>query len=318
MPPRPRSLRDCLHLFLSGFLMGTADLVPGISGGTMALITGIYENFIQSLCTFNYSALLNAFKGRFSSLAWQYLGMILFGMGVAIFSLAPLFHFFLNDPVYRSYLFSLFLGLILSSTIYCFRKVSLWNLITISAFFLGAAIAFVITMIPMAFPFDFFSHEYGFQLILVGMFFSGLLAVCAMLLPGISGSYILNIIGAYPIIIEALASMTTGWQWKSVSVILSMGFGVLVGGLIFSRFIRWLLKSYHNITISSMVGFMLGALPAVWPFWDYGMSQGKLIPTVPLIPEVTAPEFWFSFVFFAIGCLIVLLVERGSYVLKEC
>jgi len=280
--PRPKDLKGWCRLIFCGFCMGAADLVPGVSGGTMALVLGIYEPFIQSLCTLDKEALNHLFHIRwkpfFKKVAWQFLSALGLGMVAAIFTLAPFFHFLLNHALYKSYLFAFFLGLVLASSYYCGRKVQHRNLKTTSAFSLGALGAAIVTFAPFAS----FSTPDALLPLCAWMFVCGLLGVCAMLLPGISGSYVLTILKAYPIIIGALAALSSGliqftFPLKSFLIIFSLGLGIGLGALLFSRMIRFVLIQYHDITIACMVGFMLGALPAIWPFWHSFDSWETLI-----------------------------------------
>ncbi|NGX58276.1 MAG: hypothetical protein K940chlam3_01181 [Chlamydiae bacterium] len=318
--PRPRNPREWLRLFLSGLCMGTADLVPGVSGGTMALIMGVYENFIRSLCTFNYEAFQNLIQGKwktlFKDVAWQYLLALVLGMGIAIFSLAPFFHLLLNDPVYRGYLFALFMGLILASSFHCSQRIQERNMGIYGSFAIGVFVAAAITIIPLMIHLNLAAPHESFLLTLAWMFFCGLLGVCAMLLPGISGSYVLTVFGAYPAIIEALARITTGLHWESILMIFSLGCGIIVGAISFSQLIRWFLNHYHDLTLSCMIGFMLGALPTVWPFWEYQNVSNRLIAELPILPDLASVEFMVAFGCFMIGCLVVWLIERASYALQ--
>ena len=301
---RPQNLKGWLRLFFSGLCMGTADLVPGVSGGTMALILGIYESFIRSLCTLDKESLDDFIRLRwrefFKKVEWQFLCALGLGMLAAIFTLAPLFHFLLNNVTYRSYLYAFFMGLVLASSYFCGQRIRRWPVKVTSAFGLGALIAAVVTLAPLLFSFQISGPE-SFIGLIIWMFFCGLLGVCAMLLPGISGSYVLTILQAYPIIIGALAALSSGVvhltvPTDSLLIILSLGAGIALGALFFSRFIRWLLTNFHDVTLACMVGFMLGALPAVWPFWGE-MSAG----------EVTTACMWMI-----AGGLVVVMVEKIS------
>jgi len=270
--PGPGDLRGWCRLIFCGLCMGAADLVPGVSGGTMALVLGIYEPFIRSLCTLDKQAFHHLihfrWKAFFKQAAWKFLLALGLGIGAAMITLAPFFHFLLSHALYKSYLFAFFLGLVLASSFYCGRKIQRRNLKSATAFIFGAFGAALITLAPLAS----FSTPDALLPLAIWMFICGLLGVCAMLLPGISGSYVLTILQAYPVIIGALATLSSGllrmsFPMKSLLIISSLGLGIGLGALLFSKLIRFVLVSYHDITLASMVGFMLGATPAVWPFW---------------------------------------------------
>jgi putative membrane protein len=231
--------------------MGAADVVPGVSGGTIAFITGIYEELINSI----KSANLNAFKllltGKFTAF-WTaingtFLLSVFLGIGISIFSLAKGLEFLLNN--FPILVWSFFFGLIVASAIYVARTIKKWNFGTITAGIFGTVIAYFITIISPAEA----NTTYLF------IFLSGSIAICAMILPGISGSFILVLLGMYKFILEAVGNL-------EIAVILTFMLGAAIGIIAFSNVLSWLLKKYHNITIAVLAGFMVGSLNKVWPW----------------------------------------------------
>lgn len=286
MKPRPRGFAGWSRLFLCGACMGAADLVPGVSGGTVALMLRIYSPFIKSLCTLDQDALsyFATFQWRrlLKHVAWQFLCALGIGMALAILLLAPLFHTLLESSDTKRQLFSFFSGLIIASSFFCLRRVPNWSLRSIGSLFAGAGFALCVTLFPL-----FFSFQQNFILesqatAMIWVFFCGVVAVAAMLLPGLSGSYLLTILGAYPLIIESLSNVSKGVlsfsiPLESCLVLLSLGCGIALGALFFTRLIQWFLTRFLSATLACMVGFMIGALPAVWPFGVEPVSTMEIV-----------------------------------------
>lgn len=251
-----RKIKDYLFISLKGMGMGAADVVPGVSGGTIAFITGIYEELINSLKSINASSVKLLFKFKIKEF-WQavngnFLSALIFGIFVSFLSLAKLIKYFLEEqPIL---IWSFFFGLIVASAIVIAKKITEWKWRTIIALLLGVGIAYFITVVtPAETP-----TSYWF------LFLSGALAICAMILPGISGAFILLLLGKYEYILNALSTF-------KLDVIAVVGCGAVVGLLSFSNLLSWLLKKYHNMTIGLLSGFMIGSLNKVWP-WKQTMS----------------------------------------------
>lgn len=246
-----RTIKDYLILILKGMGMGAADVVPGVSGGTIAFITGIYEELINSIKSINLNAIKLFFTGKFAEF-WKaingtFLISVFIGIGISIFSLAKGLEYLLNNfPVL---VWSFFFGLIVASAIYVARTIAKWNFGTITAGIIGIAIAYFITIISPAEA----NTSYLF------IFIAGSIAICAMILPGISGSFILVLLGMYKFILEAVGNI-------EIAVILTFMAGAAIGIIAFSNVLSWLLKKYHNITIAVLAGFMVGSLNKVWPW----------------------------------------------------
>ncbi len=231
--------------------MGAADVVPGVSGGTIAFITGIYEELINSIKSININAIKLFFTGKFAEF-WKaingtFLLSVFIGIAISIVSLAKGLEFLLNH--YPILVWSFFFGLIVASAIYVARSIKKWDLGTVVAGILGIAVAYMITVISPAEA----NTSYWF------IFVSGAIAICAMILPGISGSFILVLLGMYKFILEAVGDV-------NIAVIGTFMVGAAVGINSFSNVLSWLLKKYHNLTIAVLAGFMVGSLNKVWPW----------------------------------------------------
>ena len=258
-----------LRLLICGICMGTADIIPGISGGTVAFIMGFYPDLIKSIKSLNKHAigllLTFQFKEFGKSIAWKFLLILMAGMGIAFVTLSKLIHFLLQHSLYKIYLYSFFLGLVLASTIFCAKQIKTWRLTHYLMTFSGILIAYFLT-----------GNALQAQLILTEGFnwwivFCGMIAISAMLLPGISGSYLLSILGVYPVVIASintfLSDLKEGlFNKDAFMLLLSLFSGIVIGAILFSRVVAWLFTHYREMTIALLTGFMLGALRSVWPF----------------------------------------------------
>lgn len=243
--------RNYLLLILRGCAMGAADVVPGVSGGTIAFITGIYEELINSIKNIDLQALKLLFSFRFADF-WKkingnFLISVVAGIAISIFSLARLMTWLLeNHPIY---IWSFFFGLIIASSVLVAKEIRQWNILTVIALAAGICAAYIITvMTPAETP-----DSWWFIIL------SGAIAICAMILPGISGAFILLLMGKYTYILGAVSNLNIG-------VLLLFIIGAAAGIISFSHLLSWLLKNYHNLTVSLLTGFMLGSLNKVWPW----------------------------------------------------
>lgn len=264
-----RNLKDYGLLVLKGMGMGAADVVPGVSGGTIAFIVGIYEELIDSIKSINASSLKLLFTGKIGAF-WQaingsFLLSIVAGIGISIFSLAKLITYLL---VYHPILvWAFFFGLVLASTWFVSKDIRRWNWKTVLSFIVGALAAYYITVAtPAETPTNLFF-----------IFLCGAIAICAMILPGISGSFILVLLGKYFYIMEAVKTF-------NIPVMLIFMAGAVLGITSFSRVLSYALRKFHDITIAVLGGFMLGSLNKVWPWKKvletYTDSHGELKPLV--------------------------------------
>jgi putative membrane protein len=245
-------MKEYILLFFKGLAMGAANVIPGVSGGTIALITGIFERLINAIKLLNINALKLILRGKYREFAravdFWFLVSVFLGVGAAIFSLARIFEYLFNH--YPTYIWSYFFGLILASIYFVGTTIEKWRIPVIVSFFVGATVALAITFLrPAAENRDFF------YLIL-----SGVVAVCSMILPGLSGSFVLILMGNYQLIaIEAINNL-------DFRILLPVLLGMVVGLIAFSHLLSWLLKSYKNETLGLLTGFILGSLGVIWPW----------------------------------------------------
>jgi len=258
--PGPVTFSDHTILFLKGICMGTADIVPGVSGGTVAFITGIYHALLTAISSFNWITILQAlhFKGKeaLSELHLRFIITLTLGVASAVVSTAHLMHYLLTEYAVQTW--SLFFGLITASIIVVSHSIK--NLIfSFPTLFLGILIAYGITsLIPLNTP-----EEPWF------IFFCGVVAICAMILPGLSGSFILLVLGKYAFITAALRNP---FLPEKTQILLIFFAGCVAGILGFSRIIRYGLTRWHDFTIAFLTGLMIGAIRKVWP-WKVSLES---------------------------------------------
>ena len=256
-------------LFIRGILMGSADIVPGVSGGTIALITGIYEHLISAISKINFGFLKPLFKGDLKGFWNQMCDEIEFGffiplvlgIVVALFSLAKVVTFCID--AYPAYTFSFFLGLIFASAVVLFRQLDKFNFKNLVFVIIGAVLAYIfVSLNPIA-----ANHS------LPVLFISGLIAICAMILPGISGSFLLLMLGQYEYMLTALHEL------HIVEIIVFVA-GALIGILGFSKFLNYLIKNYKEFTMSFLIGVMIGTLktPASYIAGSTTLNFAGLLP----------------------------------------
>lgn len=307
-----------LRIFLSGLSVGAADIVPGISGGTVAFIIGIYEELLQSIASINGHALGLLLRGRihafFGAIRWKFLCLFTIGVACSFVTLAKSFQYCLNHETYRTFLYSAFMGLVVGSVLFCARLLPSFSYKTCGFFIAGALSAYLLSGTDL--------HPKGDMVYSGGMFLDlwviacGAMAISAMLLPGISGSYILNILGMYGPILGALVSWVDAlkagiFDFAAFRIVASMAVGIGLGALVFARLVRYTLATYRTATIATLVGFMVGALKSVWPFWSvaYDANKHTLHVIEPVLPEVATASFAVACAFFILGISAVFFVE---------
>ena len=281
-------------VFLRGMLMGAADIVPGVSGGTMAFITGIYHRLLAAISSVDPEFVKLVIARRWRE-AWDhcdgsFLLTLLGGIAVSIFSLARLItHLLETQPLM---VWSLFFGLIFGSAITLTRHVDQWSPGAVIGLLLAAAVAVGIAYAPdMALPDS-----------SISFFFAGFVAICAMILPGVSGSFLLVLLGMYERVLMAIETL-------DIVQIIIFAAGAGSGLLVFSRVLNLLLARYHSITLATLTGFLYGSLTVVWP-WKLG-EEGAMQPAMP---GAYAAEFGSSallpcLALMAIGLVLVALLE---------
>lgn len=246
-----RSFLDYFIITLKGIAMGAADAVPGVSGGTIAFISGIYEELITTIGNVNIKLLKTLYKDGFlafwKALNGNFLLALLTGILVSFVSFMRLAKYLLEyHPVL---IWSFFFGLIIASIFLVAKQITKWNLTTIVSILIGTLLAYYITTLPTL-----ASNNNPYFLCIAGA-----IAICAMILPGISGSFILVILGAYKTLSDAIHD----FDLKKISL---FTIGAVVGLLSFSKVLKWLFKHYHNLTLSLLTGFIFGSLNKVWPW----------------------------------------------------
>ena len=304
-----KNIRDYLLLTLKGMAMGAADVVPGVSGGTIALITGIYEELIFSIKSINLKALKLLLSGRpaafWKAINGSFLLSVLLGIAISIFSLAKGLTFLLHH--YPILVWSFFFGLIVASAIYVARTIKAWNAGAVIAGIAGIVIAYFITVISPA-----EANTTWFYI-----FFSGMIAICAMILPGISGSFILVLLGMYQFILGAVVDL-------NIPVLLVFVAGAAIGIIGFSTVLSWLLKKFHTLTIALLAGFMVGSLNKIWPWKEvtesfidrHGevrpLAEKNILPTT--YENLTGNEslLWGAILFLVVGFVLIFVIEAAS------
>lgn len=302
-------------LYLKGIAMGGADVVPGVSGGTIAFITGIYETLLNAIRSIDLEALrlLKAFdiKGLWAHINGNFLLVLFAGIATSILSLANLITYLLNNHPIQ--VWSFFFGLIVISALIILREINQWNVGVVIAMFAGIGIAYFITATTPA-----ETPEAPWF-----MFIAGAVAICAMILPGISGSFILLLFGKYEYVITAIKEFR-------IADLIFLGLGCIVGILSFARLVSWLFKKFHNLTVGLLSGFMIGSLNKVWPWKEtletytdrHGeikpLFQVNILPNEYLAKSGAEPFFLEAIIFAAFGFLLVLGIDRlAAYLSPE-
>ena len=265
------NVKEALSLFVRGALMGSADIVPGVSGGTIALITGIYAHLIESISKIRFGFLKPLFKGDFGGfwnalleeIDFKFFIPLVLGIGVAFLTLAKVVTYCMET--YTALTYSFFLGLILASAVILFKKIPKLNIKHVLFTVLGLILTYIfVSLNPIA-----ANHS------LPVIFISGLIAICAMILPGISGSFLLLLLGQYEHMLNAIH------QLNFTELIVFM-IGAVIGILGFSKILNFLLKNYEEITMAFLIGVMLGSLkvPTVEIVNSVGLNIGGIIPCI--------------------------------------
>ena len=300
-----RTTKEYLSLSLKGMAMGAADIIPGVSGGTIAFISGIYEELIETINNVNFEAIKklknNGIKSFWTHINGNFLIALLTGIAISIMSLAKVITHLLET--HSQLLWGFFFGLIVASVYIVGKQVNKWDINNIISLIIGSSIAFYITILnPMQNP-----DALWF------VFLSGSIAICAMILPGISGSFILLLLGSYEFILVAIKDF-------KLDVITIFGVGCITGLLAFSKLLNWLFKKYHDITIALLTGFLIGSLNKIWPWKETIQtrinSHGEIVPFIQsnVLPSNFEGDSNIIEVIFLslIGIVIIYLLERFS------
>lgn len=376
------------RLFICGLCMGAADLVPGISGGTIAFILGFYEPLLTNLKKFNLTALdlllTRKWKQLLDYIPWKFFLILFAGICCAFVCFANLLHYILGHELYRVYLYAIFFGLILASFVFCVRQVHIWSKRMLFGLFLGVLLGFLLTakeensvsrgiyaieinlgvqdqslinyhvqeklltglnsqdlivllshdLIQPTSPI--YDNEHTFVGVVsdfanpkekVRWFDSwlvlcGACAICGLLLPGISGSYILTLLGVYPVVMEALVDFLNSIgafkiNFEAFSILANLAMGIFFGGIIFSCLLSRLLKNYPNQALAILSGIMIGSIRTLWPFQTYQYALvpfklhkgAQLIPINSFMPSLDSLMLWYSFAFALIGFSVVFFLD---------
>ncbi len=302
-------MKEYLSLFLKGIGIGAANVIPGVSGGTIALITGVFEKLIDSLKSFNFQALKLLVSGKFKEFAsyvnLDFLVAVFAGVFVSILSFAKILEFlFGNYPVY---VWAYFFGLIIASVYFVGKTIEKITIPVVLSFIIGTAIALAISFLSPA-----SRNESTLYL-----FVCGIVAVCSMILPGLSGSFVLILMGNYELIfIEAVNEM-------NFSVLLPVGVGAVFGLVAFSHILSWIFKRYKESTLAVLTGFILGSLGMLWPWKNViyqTNSMGGLVTKADgskiiegyerFLPDAVNLEVLLAIFFMIIGVFTIVFMER--------
>jgi putative membrane protein len=299
-----RKIIHYIVISLKGIAMGAADVVPGVSGGTIAFISGIYEELLGSISAINFKTLKllknEGFKAAWNAINGYFLVALLSGIFISIISLAKLISWLLeNEPIM---VWSFFFGLVLASILYIGKQITKWTILTLILFILGALLAFYITTLqPLI-------SENSSPLFI---FLAGSIAICAMILPGISGSFILVLLGAYKPVLDAIHT-------KDFQLLAMLIAGAVIGLLSFSKVLKWLFEHYKNFTLAVLTGFILGSLNKIWPWkkvltWRVN-SHGESVPfneqsVLPFSFEGD-PQLTAAILLAIVGFAIIILLEK--------
>ena len=274
-----RKLKDYLMIGVKGACMGAADVIPGVSGGTIAFITGIYDEFVGSIARIDAEAVKLLFKGKIREFwnhinGWFILSIVL-GIGTSVVALAGLMQMFLSDHPIQTWAF--FFGLIVASSIFILRGISGWKALEGALLVFGIILGVVVcTLSPTETP-----DALWF------IFLSGSIAICAMILPGISGSFILLILGKYQYIMGVISELASGVDMGKNLLIMGVFLtGALVGILGFSKFLHWLLARWNKETLVVLAGFIIGSLVKVWPWSNTSAIVCSQFPAVAKLEEL--------------------------------
>lgn len=301
-----RTIKDYLLIVAKGMGMGAADVVPGVSGGTIAFITGIYEELINSLKSIEPATLKMLFAEgivpTWKKINGNFLIALFVGIGISVVSLSKLIKYLLAEhPIL---VWSFFFGLIIASAYVVSKSITKWNSKSVLGIVIGSAIAFYITIAtPAQTPTD-----------LWFIFLCGMLAICAMILPGISGAFILLLLGKYAFIVGALSDL-------NLVIIITFMVGCVIGLVSFSHVLSYMFKRFHNMTIALLTGFMIGSLNKVWP-WKETLttrvnSHGEVVPVTQMsvLPSnytEAEPLIFGAFIMMAIGFALIIIMDKFS------
>jgi putative membrane protein len=313
------SLKKYITVAVKGMLMGAADVVPGVSGGTIAFITGIYEELIKTIDSLDFQMLRDLFKVGFKNTFLTYnlgfLVALLTGIAISILSLSKLLTYLLHSfPVL---LWSFFLGLVLASVLYIGKQISKWNAAVIIAIAIGTIISYYITIAaPLGSPDNWWY-----------LLFSGFIAIIAMILPGVSGAFLLLLLGSYKTILgsisgllEAIVEGNWSQAWDYFINLFLFAIGCIIGIKVFSKILTWLFENQKNLTLALLTGFMIGSLNKLWPWKEilsYRIdSHGEKVPflekSISPFDFKGEPQILYVVLLTVTGFLLILILDKWA------
>ena len=314
-----RNLLHYLIITAKGLAMGAADVVPGVSGGTIAFISGIYEELIETIDKINLG-FFKIWKKEGFIAAWKhynlsFLASLLLGIAISVLSFAKIITILLKDqPVL---VWSFFFGLVIASILFIGKQINKWSISIWLALFIAFGLSYYITL---AEPIGSIESTWF-------LFFAGFVAIIAMILPGISGAFILLLLGAYQSVLGIITQLGDGitkldWQLFSNALIkLSVfGIGAIVGIKVFSKALNWMFKHHKNLILSILTGFMIGALNKIWPWKEvlqYRLNHhGEKVPFIEksILPNhyTEDPQLLLAVIFMVLGFLSIFILEKIS------
>jgi len=299
-------MKDFIYNVLKGIGMGAANVIPGVSGGTIALLTGIFERLINSIKAFNLKAIKLLLSGKFKEFARHidltFLIAILLGIAIAILTLARVLEYLFN--YYPVLVWAYFFGLIVASVYFVGKRITKWDFSVVALGIVGVVIAASITILTPALENDTLWY----------LFLCGIVATCSMILPGLSGSFVLILMGNYELVwIDSVNNLDLR---VLIPLIIGAGFGLIA----FSHFLSWIFKKYKNQTLSLLTGFILGSLTILWP-WKETLStftdrHGEIKPLEQKLrlPDIGDPSdyFWFSLLLLVVGFVCIWILELSA------
>ncbi|MBN2614464.1 MAG: DUF368 domain-containing protein [Bacteroidales bacterium] len=301
-------MKEYIIYIVKGIAVGVANIIPGVSGGTIALITGIFERLIDSIKSFGLEALRLLLKGNWNAFAkktdFYFLFSIFVGIGLAVISLARLFDFLFRE--YPVYIWAYFFGLVLASIYFVGKTIDKWRWDVILFLIIGTAIAVAVSLINPA----------GENSSSLYLFLCGVISICSMILPGLSGSFVLILMGNYQLVaIHAINN-------QDIAVLAPFALGAVVGLIAFSHLLSWVFKKFKNQTIAMLTGFILGSMTVLWP-WKTAeyligpngepiIRHGRKVVSryASVIPDQLDQQFWWALVIMVLGIASIVLVEK--------
>jgi len=300
-----RSVKDYVIIALKGVAMGAADVVPGVSGGTIAFISGIYEELLASINSINFKTLKilkeEGFSAMWKSINGSFLLSLLLGIGISVLSLSRVIKWLLETkPIL---LWAFFFGLVLASIIFVGKQIQKWKITTIAILIFGAGLAYYITIIP---PLSAGSNSSLFLVL------AGALAICAMILPGISGAFILLLLGAYKPALDAIHN----FDLKKIAL---LGLGAILGLFSFARVLKWMFEKHKDLTLAILTGFIIGSLNKIWP-WKRVLDSEIINGKLKILQEVSVSPFSHSenpqllpaIVLAVVGFMLIIGLEKSA------